>query len=121
TAGDPPEAVWQSKERVIRHYRDSVEYVLDTITSYINTYGDENLVVLVLGDHPPVPYVTDASDNRDVMAHLTPGGESVLEATDSWQWSEGMFPQPDAPVWRMDELRSRFIEAFSSKSSSVTR
>ena len=117
TAGDPPEVVWQSKERVIGHYRDTVEYVLETITSYITTYGDEDLVVLVLGDHQPMPYVTDESENRDVMVHLIAGDESVLEATDSWQWSAGMLPERDAPVWRMDELRSRFIDAFSELSS----
>ena len=119
TAGDPPEVVWQSKERVIRHYRDSVEYVLDTITSYVTTYGDEDLVVLVLGDHQPMPYVTDESENRDVLVHLIAGDESVLEATDSWQWSEGMLPARDAPVWRMDELRPRLIEAFSQKPAEV--
>lgn len=117
TAGDPPEVVWQSKERVIRHYRETVEYVLKTITSYITTYGDDDLVVLVLGDHQPMPYVTDESENRDVLVHLIAGDETVLEAVGDWHWSSGMLPQDDAPVWRMDELRSRFIEAFSSSTA----
>ncbi|MGH8463369.1 MAG: hypothetical protein ACRER5_04420, partial [Pseudomonas sp.] len=113
TAGDPPEVVWQSKERVLQHYRETVEYVLETITSYITTYGDDDLVVLVLGDHQPMPYVTDESENRDVLVHLIAGDEAVLQAVDDWHWSSGMLPQDNAPVWRMDELRSRFIEAFS--------
>ncbi len=111
--GDPPEVVWQDKERVLRHYRESVAYVLDTLVSWINTFGDDELVVLIMGDHQPMPYVTEESENRDVLAHLITRDPQVLAAMSHWQWTPGMLPADDAPVWRMDEVRDRFIAAFS--------
>lgn len=113
TAGDPAEVVWQDKDRVIRQFRESIEYVVATIVSYATTYGDENLVILVLGDHQPMPYVTDDTENRDVPVHLIARDPAVLNAVTHWNWTAGMLPADDAPVWRMDQLRDRFIEAFS--------
>ena len=113
-AGDPPEVMWQDKERVLKGYRDSIRYVLQTLVSYVMNHGNDDLVLLVLGDHQPMPYVTEESENRDVPVHLIARDPAVLEAISHWQWSPGMLPGDGAPVWRMDELRDRFIEAFST-------
>ena len=29
-----------------------------------------------------------------------------------WGWQDGLRPSPDAPVWRMDTFRDRFLQAF---------
>ncbi len=113
TSDDPPEVVWQDRQRVLEHYRGTVDYVVQTLVSFATTFGDENLVMLILGDHQPMPYVTDETENRDVMVHLIAKDPKVLEAVADWQWTDGMLPNDDAPVWRMDEVRDRFIEAFS--------
>lgn len=60
-----------------------------------------------------MPYVTDNTENRDVPIHIIARDPAVMKAIESWQWSEGMLPANDAPVWRMDTIRDRFIEAFS--------
>ncbi|MDX1489978.1 MAG: hypothetical protein R3332_01720 [Pseudohongiellaceae bacterium] len=114
-SGEPPEVVWQDKERVMRQYRESVEYVLNTLVSYIKVYGDEDLVVLILGDHQPMPYVTDNSPSRDVPVHIIARDSTVMSAIEHWQWQEGMLPSLEGPVWRMDALRDEFIQAFSSE------
>lgn len=113
TSDDPPEVVWQDRQRVLEHYRGTVDYVVQTLVSFATTFGDENLVMLILGDHQPMPYVTDETENRDVMVHLIAKDPAVLEAVADWQWTDGMLPADDAPVWRMDEIRDKFIEAFS--------
>src|SRR5690606_22637910 len=41
-----------------------------TLVSYIETYGDENLVVLVLGDHQPAPMVSGDPEGKQVPIHL---------------------------------------------------
>lgn len=115
TSDDPPEVVWQDRQRVLEHYRGTVDYVVQTLVSFATTFGDENLVMLILGDHQPMPYVTDETENRDVMVHLIAKDPKVLEAVADWQWTDGMLPADDAPVWRMDEVRDRFIEAFSAQ------
>jgi len=118
TSGDSPEEVWKDNARIRLQFRLSIEYALGTIASYVMNYGDDNLVVLVLGDHQPAPIVTgDINDfeagNRDVPIHLIARDPKVMETAAHWQWSPGMLPAADAPVWRMDELRNRLIDSFS--------
>lgn len=113
TSGDAAEVVWQSRDRVLKQFRESIEYVLSTISSFAQTFGGDDLVILVIGDHQPMPYVTDNTESRDVFVHLIAKDPAVMAAVEHWQWSEGMLPESDAPVWRMDEVRDRFIQAFS--------
>jgi hypothetical protein len=118
TSGDSPEEVWKDNARIRLQFRLSIDYALQTIASYVMNYGDDNLVVLVLGDHQPAPIVTGDSSHltngtRDVPIHLIARDPKVMKAVAHWQWTHGMLPAADAPVWRMDELRNRLIETFS--------
>lgn len=114
TGGDSPEAVWQSTQRIREQYRKSIEYAMADLVSYAVNYGDDNLVLLIIGDHQPAPLVTGELNNHDVPVHLIARDPEVMAAIADWKWSDGLVPQADAPVWRMDKLRNRFIEAFSS-------
>lgn len=118
--GEQPEQVWQDSERVRLQYRRSIEYALQNLVSYVTTYGDKDLVMVILGDHQPAPLVTGLTDNRDVPVHLIASDPAVLEAIEPWQWHEGMVPKDSAPVWRMDQLRGRMVEAFSAPVSPNT-
>lgn len=112
-AGDSPEVVWQDNDLIRTQFRKSIEYALTNLMSFATTYGDENLVIIAFGDHQPAPLVTGDTDNRDVLIHLITRDKKVLEDISSWQWTQGMLPADNAPVWRMDELRLRLIETFS--------
>ena len=114
TAGDSPEVVWQDPQRIREQYRKSIEYAVADLVSYAVTYGDENLVLLIIGDHQPAPLVTGDLLNHDVPVHLIARDPAVMAAIADWGWTDGLVPAAEAPVWRMDELRSRFINAFSS-------
>jgi hypothetical protein len=37
----------------------------------------------------------------------------VFEHIEEWGWDAGFRPSSDAPVWRMDAFRDRFVAAFS--------
>lgn len=122
TSGDSPEAVWKDKARIRQQYRLSIAYALENIISYITHYGDDNLVLLILGDHQPAPIVTGAvtgndghtqQGSRDVPIHLIARDQNVIKAVEHWQWTEGMVPAATTPVWSMDKLRDQFVEAFS--------
>jgi len=119
TAGDPPEVVWQDPERIREQYRLAIEYAMADLVSYATHYGDDNLVILVLGDHQPAPLVTGETANQDVPVHLIARDPKVIAAIENWHWSPGLVPDASAPVWRMDELRDRFVAAFTS--SDTTR
>ncbi len=112
-AGPTPEQVWSDLQRIRDHYRRSIEYMLETLIAYLEEYGDENLVLLLLGDHPPAPMISGDKANWDVPVHLIAKDPAMTEAIDSWHWQPGMLPDQNAPVWRMDRLRNRFISAFS--------
>jgi hypothetical protein len=111
--GPRTDQVWQDLDLLKSQYRDSVVYVLDTLVSYIENFGDNNLVLLVMGDHQPMPLIAEGASVPDVMVHIISADPDVMQAAASWQWTPGMLPAEDAPVWRMDTVRNRLIETFS--------
>ncbi len=73
-ANDPPEAILtRNPMRVRTDYRASIEYSLSSLISYVETYGDDNLVVIFLGDHQPSPIVTgQGRQSRRTDQHREP-------------------------------------------------
>ncbi len=111
--GDPADIVLQrDRTRVRTDFRQSIEYSLNTLISYVETYGDDDLVLIFLGDHQPAPVVTGAGASRDVPITIVARDKAVLNRIDGWGWSAGLNPGPHAPVWRMDAFRDRFLTAF---------
>jgi hypothetical protein len=113
--GDPPEAILtRNPTRVRAAYRASIEYSLNTLISYVETYGDDNLVLVFLGDHQPSPIVTGRGASRDVPISIVARDPSVFERIAPWGWEKGLKPDPHAPVWRMDAFRDRFLTTFGA-------
>jgi hypothetical protein len=113
TTNDPPEAILTRKlGRVRDAYRASIEYSLSSLISYVETYGDEDLVMIFLGDHQPSPIVTGYGVSRDVPITIVTRDRAVLNRISTWGWQPGLKPNPAAPVWRMDAFRDRFLTAF---------
>ena len=112
-AGDPPGVVWRDRARVRTQYRRSIEYSLGSLISYVETYGDDDLVLVFLGDHQPAPIVTGADAGRDVPVTIVARDPAVLDRISGWGWQDGLNPGPHAPVWRMDAFRDRFLTAFA--------
>ncbi|WP_460345061.1 alkaline phosphatase family protein [Actinoallomurus acanthiterrae] len=117
-AGDRPDAVWRNLSRIRAAYRGSIEYSLNTLISYVETYGDKNLVLVFLGDHQPTPLVTGPGADRDVPITIVARDQAVLDRISGWGWQDGLRPGPHAPVWRMDAFRNRFLTAFGPQSPS---
>jgi hypothetical protein len=95
-------------------YMHAVEYSLSTLISYVRTYGDDNLVLIFLGDHQPAPIVSGEGASRDVPVTIVAKDRAVLDRVSGWGWQDGLKPDPGAPVWRMDAFRDRFLTAFGS-------
>jgi hypothetical protein len=111
-AGESPTGVWSNPDRARTAYAKSVAYSMQSVVSYVEKYGNENLVLIVLGDHQPAPLITGAGASRDVPITIVAHDPAVLDRISGWQWQEGINPGPDAPVWRMDEFRDRFLSTF---------
>ncbi|MGC4894632.1 sulfatase [Micromonospora sp. DT31] len=93
-------------------YRRSVVYTLSTLISYVERYGDENLVLVFLGDHQPTRAITGDGAGRDVPITIVAKDPAVLDRISGWGWQDGLNPDPQAPVWPMESFRDRFLRAF---------
>jgi hypothetical protein len=94
-------------------YAKSIGYSLRSLISYVETYGDDDLVLVFLGDHQPTGNVTDNSANFDVPITIVAKDRAVLDRTAGWGWQDGLRPTPGAPVWKMSDFRDRFLTAFA--------
>jgi hypothetical protein len=120
-ANDPPEAILSRIPiRVRTDYRASIEYSLSSLISYAETYGDENLVLIFLGDHQPSPIVTGQGASRDVPISIITRDKSVFDRISQWGWQAGLRPNTQAPVWRMDAFRDRFLSAFGRQTKPIS-
>ena len=54
--GESPEEVWRDPDLVRAAYAESIAYSLDALTSFVQQLHDQNLVLVVLGDHQPATH-----------------------------------------------------------------
>ncbi|MFE2064023.1 sulfatase [Streptomyces sp. NPDC059467] len=113
--GTNPTEVWKSAQRVRTEYRKAIQYSLDSLTQWMQRYGDDNTVLVFLGDHQPVPTVTRGSANRDVPVTIVARDPKVLDRVSDWGWTEGIKPADNAPEWTMDKFRNRFLTAYGPR------
>jgi phosphatidylglycerophosphate synthase len=95
-------------------YADSIEYSLSTVFSFVQRYGDDDLVLVVLGDHQPATVITGEDASHDVPISVIARDPEVMDQIAGWSWQDGMSPSPRAPVWSMAAFRDRFLTAFGS-------
>ena len=112
--GQVPSDVWRHPDQVRVAYGQSVQYSLDALVSFVQTYPDPNLVLVVLGDHQPSTIVSGDHAGHDVPVSVVAHDPSVLDRVAGWGWQDGLRPSPDAPVWPMDAFRDRFLAAFNA-------
>jgi phosphatidylglycerophosphate synthase len=93
-------------------YADSIEYSLRALFSFVERYGDDDTVLVVLGDHQPATVVTGQGAGHDVPISVIARDPEVIDDIAAWQWEDGMSPGPRAPVWPMEGFRDRFLTAF---------
>jgi hypothetical protein len=100
-------------ERARAAYGHSIEYSMRTIFSFVRRYGDDDLVMVVLGDHQPATLVTGHDDpSHDVPISVIAHDPKVIKRIAGWSWQDGMLPSRSAPVWPMAAFRDRFLTAF---------
>jgi hypothetical protein len=106
-------ALFGDADRARAAYGHSIEYSLNTIVSFVRRYGDDDLVMVVLGDHQPATLVTGHDDpSHDVPISVIAHDPKVMRRIAGWSWQDGMLPSPHAPVWPMAAFRDRFLTAF---------
>jgi hypothetical protein len=87
---------------------------LRALFSFVQHYGDKNLVLVVLGDHQPSRVASGDRPGHDVPISVITHDPAVLRRVAGWGWTSGMLPAPTAPTWPMSAFRNRFFSAFAS-------
>ncbi|MFB6551592.1 CDP-alcohol phosphatidyltransferase [Streptomyces sp. NPDC056405] len=95
-------------------YGRSVEYSVTSLTQWLERYGTDDTVLVFLGDHQPITRVSGDQASRDVPVSIVAKDPKVLDAIADWNWTEGLKPAQDAPVWKMSSFRDRFLTAYGS-------
>lgn len=106
------DAPWPAPGRIRAEYRASIEYTLNTLVSFLETYGGKDTVLVFLGDHQPAPLITGPGASRDVPITVVAKDGAVLDRISGWGWQDGLRPGRDTPVWPMSAFRDRFLTAF---------
>ena len=99
--------------RVRAAYGRSVAYSLTSALSWAQRYGDDDLVLVVLGDHQAKPVVSGRT-GRDVPISVVTKDRTVLDRIAKWGWEEGLRPSRKAPVAKMDAFRDKFLTTFAA-------
>ncbi len=71
-------------------YRKAIQYSVDSLTQWVQRYGNKNTVLVFLGDHQPVPTVTGGTADRDVPITIVAHDPKVLDKISSWGWTDGL-------------------------------
>lgn len=110
--GQSPDVISQDPAQVRAAYGQSIQYSLNTLVSFVQTYGDKNLVLIMLGDHEPASTVSGAGTTHDVPITIISQDPTVMNRISGWGWENGLRPGPQAPVWPMDAFRDKFLTAY---------
>jgi hypothetical protein len=111
---DPVGVVWRDSDRVRTQYAQSIAYSVTSVVQYMEKYGDKNTVLIFLGDHQPAPIITGSQASHNVPITIVAKDPAVLKRISGWNWTDGLKPGPQTPVWPMSAFRDRFLTAFGS-------
>ncbi len=106
------ETVWSTPSRIPDFYVRSVDYSLRTLMSFVTTYGSDNMLLIVLGDHQPMPFVAGEFAPHDVPIHIMARNAALLDKLGEG-WTQGMIPNAQSPIWPMDTIRAHIHAAFT--------
>ena len=113
-AGDRPEVVWRDRDRVRAAYREAVDYSLAVVADYALRHADDPPLMIVLGDHQPVPWVAQAG-GADVAIHLI-GPAYLVDRAAGWGFAPGLIPPAGSPAIPMDRMRDLILRGFEASS-----
>ncbi|WP_405555923.1 CDP-alcohol phosphatidyltransferase [Streptomyces sp. NBC_01171] len=113
-AGNKPADVIADTTKSRQEYGKSIQYSVTALTEWLERYGSKDTVLVFLGDHQPIARVSGNHASRDVPISIVAKDPKVLDKIGDWGWTDGLRPAHDAPVWKMNLFRDRFLTAYGS-------
>ncbi|MFG1606891.1 sulfatase [Actinoplanes sp. NPDC049265] len=114
----PISETWTSTGKVRTAYATSVGYSVTALTSWATKYGSDDLVIIMFGDHQAAPRVSGVDASHDVPISIISKDPAVFDRIASWGWQDGLRPDEDAPVTKMDAFRDKFLTAYAAPAGS---
>ena len=115
--GGSPITVWRNDSTVRQFFGRSIQYSLETLTSWVTELHDPNLVLILMGDEQPGGPITRPGASHEVPISIVAHDPSVFRHIASWHWQDGLVPGHFAPHELMNAFRNQFLGAFSTASS----
>nr|WP_235034617.1 CDP-alcohol phosphatidyltransferase [Streptomyces sp. SLBN-115] len=112
--GEKASDVIADSDKSKKEYGRSIQYSVTALTQWLERYGTDDTVVVFLGDHQPISRVSGNNASRDVPVSIVAKDPKVLDKIAAWNWTDGLKPAHDAPVWKMSSFRDRFLKAYGS-------
>lgn len=113
-AGNKASDIIADSTRSKQEYGKSISYSVTSLTQWLERYGSADTVLVFLGDHQPIARVSGENASRDVPISIVAKDPKVLDKIASWNWTDGLKPAHNAPVWKMSSFRDRFLTAYGS-------
>ncbi|WP_406332438.1 sulfatase-like hydrolase/transferase [Streptomyces sp. NBC_00203] len=113
-AGKRPADIITDSTKSKEEYGKSIQYSVTSLIDYLVKYGNKNTVLIFLGDHQPIARVSGNNASRDVPVSIVAKDPKVLDKIADWNWTDGLRPDHNAPVWKMSAFRDRFLTVYGS-------
>lgn len=115
--GKKPKALWADPKLVRPEYGKSIRYSVTSLINWVVEYGNDDLVLVFLGDHQPSPIAAGANASHDVPISIVAKDPAVLERINGWNWAPGLKPGRTTPVVAMNAFRDQFLTAFGPQAA----
>ncbi|WP_405767899.1 CDP-alcohol phosphatidyltransferase [Streptomyces sp. NBC_01538] len=113
-AGKDPKDVLYDATKAKEEYGKSIQYSVTSLINWLTKYGTDDTVLVFLGDHQPMARVSGSEASRDVPVSIVAKDPKMLAKVSDWNWTDGLRPAHDAPVWKMSAFRDKFLTAYGS-------
>lgn len=94
-------------------YARALAYVHETLAGYLRRHEQDDMVLVVLGDHQPPALVSGEGASWNVPVHVIASRPAVLELLRSHGFRDGLVPHGPA-LARMDTLMPILLDAFGN-------
>ena len=90
-------SLWEPRPAPRPQYAKSIAYSVDSLVSWAQKYGDDNLVLVMFGDHQPMSIVSGNGASHDIPITIIAHDQTVLDRIADWNWADGLRARPQRP------------------------
>lgn len=106
---------WRSATIMRGHYLKAITYALNAAFSFAATQVTQPALIIILGDHQPIPMAGSTTDSHEVPVHIL--SRDPADLVPFAGWTDGLRLDAQSPIWKMDVMREHILKAYSAGTS----